>query len=739
MFKWGLLLTREEIIFQGESYKEGELKSGRTLEPPAASSLWMDCFRRSLGEPMRKKLNPKYLTTKSSERLEGILLSVRRSFCRIGAVLRKRRALPWLIVLLYLLSLTGCDNAGSAPPGIPAAIFTVVIAVWKIRKMADDVLLRSKTSGDPNKDYITDLGNHVRFFLRFRAEVHLRTQPNTDQVTQAVAAEYDALRAFVSTTIGLNSETPAPLITGTDKTPPHLDFKDVRRVSVTAGPVSPSEQKIQELKRWERAMKIVWRAAALENEIWNPSFSPDALKELLDRRLRITERMVYQISSDISGTLRPRSDLPHGAWSDGIRVRMFEYPFVSSSFAGSIGPANIGPGGIWKRDADGSLLYYNEGNGRRIRDDAKTEFTSRPPSETTSDPATVFVETYPYDLVPGVNPAGAIDHLFTPSDNWWDRSWIYCDQVLAAIHLESLRFGKLRRTNSDNEFNAAVNNHPKGWAELRPLLPGTPGDPQLMSDDAVKPLGEPRLFANGPVPQVQVGDHAIFWNSIMYGLLSDGAWSLENAIVVDVNSDWTANDIGDSIFLMGHGTPATLAGRFREDLAKGLNSMLSAARQKARVTAGDSATLIRNAAPLVRWAPFNEPWVDEHGVPQAPFWIRVPYTSTPDWLGRAIGREATLFTLPDSIEFRPADGMVSPPPAGGGPVNAAYFPLWWPAQEGKWRGYIERRKNGQVTSTFKLEPVTFDGKNIPGLIVPREFVPGVASPQVYTVRPIVVR
>jgi hypothetical protein len=626
---------------------------------------------------------------------------------------------------------------------MPAAIFTVVMAVWKLRKMADDALLRSKTSGDPNKDYITELGHHVRFFLRFRAEAHLKTQPNTDQVTQAVAAEYDALRAFVSATIGLNSEAPAPLITGTDKTPPHLDFKDVLRVRVTAGPVTESQQKIQEIKRWERAMKIVWRAAALEKEIWFPNFSPDALKELLDRRLRMTERMIYQISSDISGTLRPSSALPHGAWPDGVRVRMFEYPIVESTFANAIGAANIGPNGIWKPDAAGTLLNYNEGNGRRIRDDAKAEFPSRLP--TNPDPANFFVETYPYDLLPGPNPAAALDHLFTPSDNWWDRSWIFCDHVLAAIHLEALRFGKLRRTNSDNEFNAAVNNHPRGWAELRPLLPGIPGDPQLMSDDAVKPPGEPRLFANGPMPQVQLGDHVVFWNSIMYGLLSDGAWSLENAIVVDVNSDWTANDIGDTIFLMGHGTSATLAGRFREDRVKDLNSMLSAAREKAKITAGDSATWIRNAAPLVRWAPFNEPWVDERGVPQAPFWIRVPYAATPDWLGRAIGRDATLFTLPDSVEFRPSDGTVSPPAAGGGPLDgnnlphAAYFPLWWPAQEGKWRGYIERRRNGQVPSTFKLEPVRFDGKNIPGLILPREFVPGATSPQVYTVRPIVVR
>jgi len=141
-------------------------------------------------------------------------------------------------------------------------------------------------------------------------------------------------------------------------------------------------------------------------------------------------------------------------------------------------------------------------------------------------------------------------------------AWIYCDHVLASLHIEALRFGKLRRTGNDTFFNSAVNGHPQGWAELRPLLPPSPGDPRLMADDASKPPGEPRLFANGPVRQLQLGDHIVFWNSIMYGLLSDGAWSLENAVVVGVDSDWSSNDIGDNVHLMGHGTGDTRAERF---------------------------------------------------------------------------------------------------------------------------------------------------------------------------------
>ena len=96
----------------------------------------------------------------------------------------------------------------------------------------------------------------------------------------------------------------------------------------------------------------------------------------------------------------------------------------------------------------GGLLNYNEGNGRRIRFLAKDEITSAP--------GTTFIEQYPYNLALGGNAALAIDHLFAPSTDFWDRSWIYCDHVVAAIHLESVQFGKRRRENSDVTFNAAV-------------------------------------------------------------------------------------------------------------------------------------------------------------------------------------------------------------------------------------------------------------------------------------------
>jgi hypothetical protein len=650
----------------------------------------------------------------------------------------------WLVALAGLLLLTGCAGAGSPPPGIPAAVFTVVTGVWALRNLARDSLLRNglpagRDKSDPFKDWITEIGKHVQFFLRWRAQFHLASDPSTDNAIKAVAAEYDLVRKTVSTYVGLDASNPSSLILGTDKPVAHLDFNDVLRVLDADSAISPDKLRTPQDDRWKRAMNIIWRAAALERDVWTPTYSEEALLELLDRRLRVTERMLYQVSQDVGdqGRLMPVVANPHGPWTDGVRVRMFEYPSLNAQLTPQIGEANIGAYGandikVWRRDFTGQLLYYAEGNTRRIRPAAAAEFV---PAVGAS-----LAETYPYDLLPTSTPSDAIDHLFTPSTNWWDRSWIYCDHVLAALHIESLRFGKQRRTGNDTLFNAAVKGHPLGWAELRPLLPGSAGDPNLMANDASKPPEEPRFFARGPVPQIQLGDHLVFWNSIMYGLLSDGAWSLENAVVVGLESDWASNDVGDSVRLMGHGTGQVTAGRFREQVTDGLNGSLEAARNAAGLAAGDNCPWLRAAAPLVRWAPFGEHWLTSGGVAQAPWWIRVPYDPTPDWQGRALGRDATLRTLPDAIEYDPAAGFTSPPPAaGGGPAGAAYFPLWVPAQDGKWKGYIQRRRGGNVPPTFTLAPMRFGGANIPGLTVPAEFVPGATQQQVYTVRPIVVR
>lgn len=648
-----------------------------------------------------------------------------------------------VIVLDVCLLLSGCDSGGSAPPGIAAGVFAVMSAAWKARALFRDPLINDDPKKEDIKEAGTDYGEHVKFFLRERAKAHLAVQPNQDAAATAIAAEYDQVKAFIDAHIGLDSGNPKPLITGDDGPPTHLDFTDMLRSHVNDAEPSDDQVKQHNRRRWSRAVAVVWRGAALEPAIWTPNFSADAMKELVDRRVRIAERTLYQLSGSMrGGHLKPAPDKPHGPWPDGFRVRPFEYPSIPSSFENKVGAANVGPGKVWVKNQDGSLLVYAEGNGRRIRKAAENAFVPA----VTGDP-------YFYDVIPTVpDPAAALDDLFEPSTDLWDRSWIFCDHVIAALHIEALRFGKRRRTSSDTGFNAIITSHPRSYAQLRWLLPGRLGDPRLLSDDSARPPGEPHVFNNGPMPQVQLGDHIVVWNSIMYGLLSDGAWSLENAVVVEIKSDFRSNDVGKDVKVMGHGSDdaTTRQGAlqytgvgidyFRRDLTDSLNLMLTQARKVVNdAPAGtDHLRFNLNNAPLFKWAPFNEAWVVKDGAPQDPWWIRVPYLPEGDW-NRAIGRDATLRTLPESVIFDPTAGHAPLPAAAGDPATAAFFPLWIPAQQGKWHGYIQRHKDGHPGTRFELEPTRFYGKNIPGLVVPEEFDPQAKSPFVYTVRPMVAR
>ena len=87
--------------------------------------------------------------------------------------------------------------------------------------------------------------------------------------------------------------------------------------------------------------QIVWRAVALHGDVlWqqttpSPKLRTDALDEVLDRRLRVVERMACNVNT--GGFLNATSERgwvvsgPNGPWSDRILVRLFDYPFLPRS------------------------------------------------------------------------------------------------------------------------------------------------------------------------------------------------------------------------------------------------------------------------------------------------------------------------------------------------------------------------------------------------------------------------
>ena len=241
------------------------------------------------------------------------------------------------------------------------------------------------------------------------------------------------------------------------------------------------------------------------------------------------------------------------------------------------------------------------------------------------------------------------------------------------------------------------------------------------------------------MPQVQLGDHVVFFNSIMYGLLSDGAWSLENAIVVGVESEWASLDMGDTIEFLGHGRAHYVrAHSARACRATSRHGRSARKRVKNAPAAATTVPWLRPGAPLVRWAPYDETWIASRPVtPRAPGGSG--YRLTRRGLeGTRARRGRDDRTLPDAVRYTTAKGFTSPPPTVGGfgPANAVYFPLWQPAQQGKWNGYIERRRNGETPSDFQLEVTRIDRATIPGLVVPRQIL---VDRRVVTIRPFVAR
>ena len=267
-------------------------------------------------------------------------------------------------------------------------------------------------------------------------------------------------------------------------------------------------------ERERRVLAIVWRAAYLETDLWTPSADQTtatlnnvALDELLDRRLRVCERMAYNVSGiqamlgldDTANIPRDRWNLatatPTSGWFDGFRVRLFEYPFIPNYFksvvGNTLGTAWFEQTGLAPGQGDPRLAYvpkpiatrsYTDGSVDLIQSVTAWRFpTSSAPhwqlspgndvgfGAATTPPLTGIVpKSYRIDLVPaaGATPASIIDGVFdyTSTDasgaptraDFWNRAWLFCDHVIALINLEALLFGRRRRPNANAEGEFAT-------------------------------------------------------------------------------------------------------------------------------------------------------------------------------------------------------------------------------------------------------------------------------------------
>ena len=482
---------------------------------------------------------------------------------------------PWLL-LVFALFATGCgptpaDTHATVPPMNPVDPNVVkAVLEWFVTKKH-----LNWRSGDEQR---MRFDGHKGFFVVRRARWLLAhgpaswgTEPNQTTVIGRIDAEFTQLEAYASIRLGRPGSPGRLTGGGGDLTPSHLDLADMARRRTTDPATTVAEALadrstfIQRLTvkfittRRERAMTIIWRGAGIHADLWEPSadqrtatLREAAMDEVLDRRLHAVERMSYQISraDAMGGQALNTSAGPHGPWTDGLRIRMFEYPRLDHAVAPVVAPVaderGQPPGLEWRWESSRRRrIVWNTPPGHRIRNAAKDAF----PLATGSD---YYRALWP---AAGLTPAQAMDALYTPATDYWDRSWVYCDHVVSSLHLMALLLGKRRRTQGDAWFNDLVTGHPREYVQLGPLLravSGAPGPGRLMDsgpepnpDRQPPPPPPDPAFQNALVQpaDIEMGDHLVFWNSVLYPLVSSGEWQLENALVVEIESDpeqgWT--------------------------------------------------------------------------------------------------------------------------------------------------------------------------------------------------------
>jgi hypothetical protein len=384
---------------------------------------------------------------------------------------------------------------------------------------------------------------------------------------------------------------------------------------------------------------------------------------------------------------------------------------------------------------------------------------------------------------PAQAPAGqalklseAIDSLMgdpaSPKTDYWDRAWMYCDHVIAALHIEALLFARRRRigkTNADAEVDGLASLtppgprlHPGAYVSLTSvpaeslktpsgnhggLLDGRPDNPYFKTL-----LKAPDSFRINE--DLEMGDQVIFYNSGIYELLTSGALGLENATITDVGADEKSGKLDPKkLRFAGHG----LVGGF-SDYTKEFYTTIDTELGEVRATIAaaiksspnTSLVTLRTGHHVIRWAPYP---LSAAAVAQiGPWWLVYPLKAPDDSSFEPVTTDfiTAVRALPSTFGFPSPNGgaqavVTATRPAGGGIATVqtiqtgpgftlfdptpleltqeqlVLFPIAEPnvksvAADGTlsaWGRYLTRRAQAQVSTTLK--PLKPDASHIPGL------------------------
>jgi len=605
------------------------------------------------------------------------------------------------LALLFLLLLTGCGK-GSAPPDAVAIVRALMAA-------AALSTARSK-AGRAARHY---LDRRVLYLTSKNGS--WATETGYTSLTTRLAAEMQQVGDFV--------DERTTTLTGTDPvSPAHRDLEDAAKHLTTDGPsaISTQLQKNRD-QRKERIGQIAWRACAIEAKVWSggdstlaPTLQKPPVIEILDRRLHAVEMLILHDEGDL-GKWSVASAT--SGWKDQQRTSMFQYPWVrhpdSADFEGALGAAGLTIAGLapdWK-DNPGEIDFKLQ---VRLRPAAAGDW-----SWDDSD----------YVLTLTAQGSTAMDHII-PLDakvdpafeDFFERNWMFCDIMLAALHMQGFRFSRLRKTGSDSDFNTAM----AGGVTLRPVITdfGPPSVTTLMAN------GAPWFDAVAiPHDELQVGDHLIFWNNQFVRFILFSAFGLENSFVTRIGAD------GYQVMLAGHGMTETNEKNFAETMAKEMQRTYDGLRAfiDSKVAGGTPPPVLgvkvsgRPGYLLVNWAPFDETFGPADSTvklkTEGAWWFRLlrqQLSDHPSDPTKTPSMAESLAMIPKSVRVDTSIGMTPPTlPSGSFTPDyqeSIYLPLSLPAGvSGGWDKYFASHKgSGDVVDVVDLIP---DGSMIPGFFL----------------------
>ncbi|HEU4796412.1 MAG TPA: hypothetical protein VFT02_12320, partial [Pyrinomonadaceae bacterium] len=379
-------------------------------------------------------------------------------------------------------------------------------------------------------DFKKSIDQHRGAYVRRRGDfLHkLNSTWSADRLATQLKAELTVVQNYIA---GKD-----PLINGTETTSaPHLDLKIgsflLTNIMVKAREVSETfqsqyfEKALKELraKRVEAVNQIVWRAVMIHSDVlWKslgppPQLQEPALNEILDRRLSTIEQMHITVNSFGHGLGSRTWEVagPTGPWRDGFR-RAFEYPNVRP--ATNFIPFLSQLGADWQ--LAGNEVQFNPANQVRVRATPKVK------AAWTMSASKKWINFRPMS---SMTPAQIVEEMFVLRDDFWNRSWMFCDHVCSLVNIVALGFALFRRTGKPDEFDAVMKK--TDYISLGPVVTEDHDFDTLMADD------QDQFFENTDVSldDLQLGDFVRFWNSRLYELLPPyfGDWGSEFSLIME--------------------------------------------------------------------------------------------------------------------------------------------------------------------------------------------------------------